>query len=117
MVMWALAADAAVDDVGEGSCAGSHCGEHQVEPADDLLVPVARFGEVGVDVANEFAALAAAELVEVFGEGHAHRVAPLSLPGIFSAMWLSLPVGHRLLFEVAVPLGCLLFMVLGAVMC
>ncbi len=114
MVMRTLAADSAVDDVSERSCAGGDGGQEQVEASDDLLVPVGGFGEVGVDVADELVALAAAELVEVFVEGHAHRVTPLSLAEIVRDLWLGLSPVHRLWFEVATPLGCLLFMVLGA---
>lgn len=111
-----LATCAALDHVGKGSCSGGHGAEEQVKSADGLLVPVVGFGEVGVDVADELAALVPAELVEVFVEGHAHRVTPTSLAEIACDVWSGLSDAHRLFFQVATVLGCLLFLIVGAVL-
>jgi hypothetical protein len=109
-----LAADAPADLVGEGAGSGGQCAEQQVEPAGDFFVPVGGFSEVGLDVADEVAAFASVELVEVFVEGHAHRVTPISLHDVWRAVWLDLPQHHRDVLAAAITVGCLLFMVLGA---
>lgn len=101
---------------GVGECPRT-CGQRAdegVAEVEDFLVPVFGADEVVGDVGGELLLFPVGEVVELVAEGHAIRVAPLTLPEILRAVWLSLTPDHRLMFSAAVPVGCLLMLVLGA---
>jgi hypothetical protein len=118
----AAAWPAVVDRVGEGAGSGGHRSEEQVEVADEFGValfggPVAFGGVLAdevLDPVDDLSLVAGVHLIE--GAGHAHRVTPTSLPEIFSGVWSGLTPDHRLLFQVATTLGCLFFLIVGAVL-
>lgn len=109
-------APAAVEDVRGCAHSCGQCAEEQVEPSEDLLVAVVGSGVVGVDAVGEFTAVTLVEGGEFFVEGHALRVAPVSLWEIVLDVWSGLPLRDRQFWSALLPLGCLFFLILGAVL-
>ncbi len=108
---------------GVGESAGS-CGqgtEEEVEPAGDFGVPVfggpfafvGAVGDVPFDCVDEVALVAGVHFVE---GAHGHRVALMSLLAMLCDLWSGLPCRDRAVWSALLLVGCLFFLIVGAIL-
>ncbi len=111
-----------VEGVGGYAEPGGYCAGDRSDDAEEFVVapfggffPLAAFHDVVVDLADELACVAFVEPVE---GTHDLRVAAYSLTWreVPAGLWSGLTAGHRLFFQVATTVGCLLFLIVGAVL-
>ncbi len=117
MAVYTSAASSADLVEGVGGCPESD--GYGADDREDVAVaafgggfPFVGVGDISVDLADEVFGVAFVDPVE---GTHDLRVSPMSLLAMLRDVWAGLTGDHRLLFSSAVPVGCLLFLVLGAV--